>query len=138
MNDLLLMADAPTHHLFTLLKHGSLEDGEISPDILCVIEVALEGGISQKVMQQWLAKGKLPKGDLIPWNLGHQFQYEGISQMSGARILRIAVHPKLRRAGYGTKAVTQLEEYYSGKFAKNDDIPEYVIDSYACHSQTSE
>lgn len=41
-NDLQLMSDAPAHHLFVLLGPQSGDSAEI-PDILAVIQVALEG-----------------------------------------------------------------------------------------------
>lgn len=40
------------------------------------------------------------QGDLIPWTIGQQFQDPDFPSLSGARIVRIAVHPGLNRAGY--------------------------------------
>ena len=39
------------------------------------------------------------QGDLIPWTIGQQFQDPDFPSLSGARIVRIAVHPGLNRAG---------------------------------------
>ncbi len=44
-----------------------------------------------------------PQGDLIPWTIGQQFQDPDFPSLSGARIVRLAVHPELPRAGYGTR-----------------------------------
>lgn len=64
-NDLLLMCDAPAHHIFVLL--GPVDPAQSAlPDILCVIQVALEGAISKQSAMTSLAQGKLPHGDLIP------------------------------------------------------------------------
>ncbi len=52
----------------------------------------LRGIIKQKSL--WL------QGDLIPWTVGQQFQDADFPRLSGARIVRIAVHPSLTRAGY--------------------------------------
>lgn len=41
----------------------------------------------------------LPQGDLIPWTVGQQFQDADFPRLSGARIVRIAVHPSVTRAG---------------------------------------
>lgn len=41
--------------------------------------------------------------------------------LSGARIVRIAVHPEMARAGYGSRAVELLKRYYSGQLAGLDD-----------------
>lgn len=49
--------------------------------------------------------GSLPSGDLIPWTVGQQFQDQDFPQLSGARIVRIAVHPEMARAGYGSRLV---------------------------------
>jgi hypothetical protein len=46
---------------------------------------------------------KFPQGDLIPWTVGQQFQDAEFPSLSGARVVRIAVHPELPRAGYGTR-----------------------------------
>ena len=67
------------------------------------MQVALEGQISQKSVMASLSHGSLPQGDLIPWTVGQQFQDKEFPGLSGARIVRLAVHPDLGRAGYGTK-----------------------------------
>ncbi|KAK9824701.1 hypothetical protein WJX72_012506 [[Myrmecia] bisecta] len=112
-NDLLLMADAPAHHLFALLGPTDESKNQI-PDMLCVVQVALEGAISKKAAMTSLAQGNLPQGDLIPWTVGQQFQDPDFPSLSGARIVRIAVHPELGRAGYGSHAVELLRRYYQG------------------------
>ena len=52
------------------------------------------------------------QGDLIPWTVGQQFQDADFPALSGARIVRIAVHPELGRAGYGSRALELLRRYY--------------------------
>jgi N-acetyltransferase 10 len=69
------------------------------PDVLAVVQVALEGAISRTAAMTNLAQGQLPSGDLIPWTLGQQFQDPEFPRLSGARVVRIAVHPDLQRAG---------------------------------------
>eukprot|EP00891_Asterochloris_glomerata_P009605 jgi/Astpho2/9605/Aster-03877 len=122
-NDLILMSDAPAHHLFALL--GPVEEGQNAlPDILCVAQVALEGAISKKAALNNLAQGQLPQGDLIPWTVGQQYQDPDFPSLSGARIVRIAVHPELSRAGYGTRTVELLRRYYQGELADAGDDEE--------------
>jgi N-acetyltransferase 10 len=41
----------------------------------------------------------MQQGDLIPWTVGQQFQDADFPRLSGARIVRIAVHPSVTRAG---------------------------------------
>ena len=39
----------------------------------------------------------------MPWTVSQQFQDPDFPSLSGARIVRIAVHPEMPRAGYGTR-----------------------------------
>lgn len=113
-NDLILMSDAPAHHLFALL--GPVDETQNAlPDVLCVVQVALEGAVSKKAALNSLAQGNLPQGDLIPWTIGQQFQDPDFPSLSGARIVRIAVHPGLNRAGYGTRSIDLLKRYYQNE-----------------------
>ena len=94
-NDLQLMSDAPAHHLFVML--GPVTDQDSLPDILCVVQVCLEGDISKQSVMASLARGERASGDLIPWTVSQQFQDNDFPQLSGARIVRIATHPDLQR-----------------------------------------
>ncbi|KAJ7545348.1 hypothetical protein O6H91_09G116300 [Diphasiastrum complanatum] len=115
-NDLQLMSDAPAHHLFVLL--GPVDETQNKlPDILCVLQVCLEGKISRQSALRSLSDGSQPSGDQIPWKVSQQFQDAEFPSLSGARIVRIAVHPSLTRAGYGSRAVDILARYYEGQFA---------------------
>ncbi|CAM6032806.1 unnamed protein product [Sphagnum compactum] len=113
-NDLQLMSDAPAHHLFVLL--GPVDETQNAlPDILCVLQVCLEGEISKQSAMKSLSEGNQPNGDLIPWTVSQQFQDAEFPSLSGARIVRIAVHPNVIRAGYGSCAVDLLARYYEGQ-----------------------
>jgi N-acetyltransferase 10 len=112
-NDLQLMADAPAHRLFVLLAPVD-ETANALPEILCVLQVALEGAISRGSASAALSKGDSPQGDLVPWTVATQFQDPDFPQLSGARIVRIATHPDLPRQGYGSRALQQLHAYYEG------------------------
>uniref|UniRef100_A0A6N2M944 RNA cytidine acetyltransferase n=1 Tax=Salix viminalis TaxID=40686 RepID=A0A6N2M944_SALVM len=91
-NDLQLMADAPAHHLFVFL--GPVDESKNQlPDILCVIQVCLEGQISRKSTIRSLSEGHQPFGDQIPWKFCEQFRDTVFPGFSGARIVRIATHP---------------------------------------------
>ena len=48
--------------------------------------------------------------------MGQQFQDADFPALSGARIVRIAVHPELGRAGYGSRALELLRRYYEVSF----------------------
>lgn len=113
-NDLQLLADAQSHHLFVLL--GPVDESKNQlPDILCVIQVSLEGQISRKSAIKSLSEGHQPFGDQIPWKFCEQFQDNTFPSLSGARIVRIAVHPSALRLGYGSVAVELLARYYEGQ-----------------------
>ncbi|XP_057528601.1 RNA cytidine acetyltransferase 1 [Amaranthus tricolor] len=112
-DDLQLMADAPAHHLFVLL--GPVDESKNHlPDILCVIQVCLEGQISRKSAIKSLSHGRSPHGDQIPWKFCEQFRDTVFPSLSGARIVRIATHPNAMRLGYGSVAVELLTRYFEG------------------------
>ncbi|KAI9108625.1 hypothetical protein K1719_020272 [Acacia pycnantha] len=113
-NDLQLMAEAPAHHLFVLL--GPVDESQNQlPDILCVIQVCLEGQISRQSAIKSLSDGHQPFGDQIPWKFCEQFRDTVFPSLSGARIVRIATHPSAMRLGYGSQAVELLIRYYEGQ-----------------------
>ncbi|XP_023312129.1 RNA cytidine acetyltransferase-like, partial [Anoplophora glabripennis] len=91
-NDLQMMSDAPAHHLFCLL--GPINPNQKSlPEVLVMIQVCLEGGISERSVIKEFSKSKKASGDLIPWTIGQQYQDTNFPKLCGARIVRIATHP---------------------------------------------
>ncbi|GAV91773.1 Helicase_RecD domain-containing protein/GNAT_acetyltr_2 domain-containing protein/tRNA_bind_2 domain-containing protein, partial [Cephalotus follicularis] len=120
-NDLQLLADAPAHHLFVLL--GPVDESKNQlPDILCVIQVCLEGQISRKSAMKSLGDGHQPFGDQIPWKFCEQFRDTVFPTLSGARIVRIATHPSAMRLGYGSTAVELLTRYYEGQLTPISEV----------------
>lgn len=86
------MSDAPAHHLFCLL--GPVDPNRKAvPEVLCVVQVCLEGQVSKEGIMDGLQRGKRAAGDLIPWTVSQQFQDLKFPLLSGARIVRIATHP---------------------------------------------
>lgn len=75
-NDLQLLSDSPSHLIFVLL--GPLvrnSEGKVElPDILCAVQLALEGNLSQLSLTENAQRGIKPSGDLIPWNIREQYQ----------------------------------------------------------------
>lgn len=117
-NDLQMLSDAPLHNLFCLL--GPIVKKDQLPEVLVIIQVALEGKISQKRLND--SSGSRASGDLIPWNVSEQFNDKEFTKLSGARIVRIATHPNYQRMGYGKRALQLLMNYYEGKFTSlNED-----------------
>ena len=123
-NDLQLMSDAPAHQLFVLVPPVS-EDTNKLPEILCVLQVALEGQISRESVLNSLSRGQRAGGDLIPWLISQQFQDSEFAGLSGARVVRIATNPDHANMGYGSRALQLLNEFYEGKhinLSETDDM----------------
>lgn len=62
-----------------------------------ILQVCLEGQISKDSVLKSLSDGYQPSGDQIPWKVSEQFQDTNFPSLSGARIVRIAVHPNVIR-----------------------------------------
>ncbi|XP_065371708.1 RNA cytidine acetyltransferase [Calliphora vicina] len=122
-NDLQMMSDAPAHHLFCLL--GPIQRKDQLPEILVVVQVALEGEISSQTITDSLGRGKKASGDLIPWNVSEQYGDKEFPKLAGVRIVRIATHPNYQRMGYGKRAIKLLRDYYAGKCT---DLNEHIND----------
>ena len=122
-NDLQMMSDAPAHHVFVLLGPVNRKNaggageggGESLPEVLCAVQVCLEGEISKKSIKAGLSRGKRADGDLIPWSMAQQFEDENFPGLSGARVVRIATHPGYQRMGYGKRTMELLQRYYEVK-----------------------
>ncbi|XP_016937181.2 RNA cytidine acetyltransferase [Drosophila suzukii] len=120
-NDLQMMSDAPAHHLFCLL--GPVQRMDALPEILVVIQVALEGQISAQSISESLGRGKKAAGDLIPWNIAEQYGDRDFPKLCGVRIVRVATHPNYQRMGYGKRAIQLLKDYYARKHTNLEDGP---------------
>lgn len=127
-NDLQMLSDAPAHHLFVLLApvHPS---SKALPQVLCVLQVCYEGGISKSSVSDSFSRGRRAHGDLIPWTVSQQFQDEEFAGLAGARVVRIATHPEYQRMGYGLRALELLTDYYLGHIPSLEEKPDTDLDS---------
>lgn len=126
-NDLQLLSDAPAHAVFVLLgplKSDGQQKNE-TPDILCAVQVCLEGKISRKSIQDNSLRGLKPSGDLIPWTVSEQYQDNDFPQLNGVRIVRIATHVNAHKMGYGSKALELIEKFFEGSLVSVDEEVEY-------------
>jgi N-acetyltransferase 10 len=131
-NDLQMLSDAPAHHIFCLLGPFTGGSGSTGlPEILCVIQVCLEGEISQESVVNNLQRAKRASGDLIPWTVSQQFQDNDFPKLAGARIIRIATHPDYQSMGYGKRAIQLLEQYYEGKIVNINETSSTKEDTEA-------
>lgn len=113
-NDLQLISDSATHSIYILTKSYKKHNYSGLPEILCVIQVAEEGGIDSDTIKNAKNSNNLPAGDLIPWTLSNYYLDNQFPKLSGARIVRIATNPHAQRMGYGKRALDLLYDYYSG------------------------
>eukprot|EP00928_Gymnodinium_smaydae_P038712 TRINITY_DN26640_c0_g1_i1.p1 TRINITY_DN26640_c0_g1~~TRINITY_DN26640_c0_g1_i1.p1 ORF type:complete len:1041 (-),score=246.90 TRINITY_DN26640_c0_g1_i1:44-3166(-) len=124
-NDMLLMADAPAHHILVLLPPVDASSGQAElPEVLVAIQICMEGALSQEFVKSSLRRGVRPSGDLIPWTLAQHFLHDGFAQLSGARIVRIATHPALHRKGYASEAVKQLTSWFEERLRGGESFAE--------------
>jgi N-acetyltransferase 10 len=96
------------------------------PEPLVVVQVALEGKISKQSVLNSLARGIKAGGDLIPWTISQQYQDDDFATLSGARIVRIATNPDLAKMGYGSRALSVLLDFFSGKLLNLDEVQKEV------------
>ena len=123
-DDLMMMSDAPKHHVFALIPPVTEETAAV-PEVYVAIQVALEGriGSSSEILAKAVASGLRPSGDMIPWTLSQQFSDTDFGQLNGLRIVRIAVHPQLARMGYGSEALRQIWQWVQRVNSKDLIIP---------------
>ncbi|XP_071453035.1 RNA cytidine acetyltransferase isoform X2 [Hetaerina americana] len=130
-DDLLMMSDAPAHRIFCLLG-PTRSDSKVIPEVLAAVQICLEGGVSRDSVESGLSRGRRAWGDLIPWTVAQQYQDVDFPSLCGARVVRIATHPDYQGMGYGSRALSLLQLYYSGGVAyiptdtagDGDDDPE--------------
>ncbi|GFX22513.1 RNA cytidine acetyltransferase [Trichonephila clavipes] len=131
-NDLQMMSDAPAHNVFCLCasqeEKASKGKHTVLPEILCVLQVCLEGKLTEKSVKHELRRGKRGAGDLIPWIVSQEFSQDDFPSLSGARIIRIATHPEYQGKGYGLLALKLLQDFYEGKFYLNEDLSSEFMD----------
>lgn len=99
--DLRNLLDGPNLEVY-LLWHGT--------DLAAVAMVAAEGGFEAGVAYAIWAGDRRPRGHLLPQGLA---AHVGVQQGAGcraARIMRIAVHPRLQRQGLGLRLVKHIAE----------------------------
>ena len=122
-NDLQLLSDAPAHAVFVLLGPLKTDGGKKNetPDILCAVQVSLEGKISKKSVVDQTLRGLKPSGDLIPWTISEQYQDNDFPQLNGVRVVRIATHTNGQKMGYGSKALELVEKFFEGKLISLDE-----------------
>lgn len=55
-----------------------------------------------------------------------QFQDDDFATLSGARVVRIATNPEFAKMGYGSRALSVLSDFFSGKLVNLDEAQKEV------------
>lgn len=97
--DLRQLLDAPALTLW-LARHGGLVAG------VCV--VLAEGGLAPALAQQVAEGRRRRRGHLIPQALAQHTGLAALAEQRTARVMRIAVHPALRRRGLGGRLLAAV------------------------------
>lgn len=89
--------------------------------VIAVSLVVREGGIKQTLVPDIFVGKRRIQGHLVAQSLSVNVGIEFASQLSGERIIRIAVHPDLQQQGFGKNLLNQLintleSDYLSSSF----------------------
>ena len=115
--DVMLLADAPNQKAFCAIYNGK---------IVGSLQVAEEGNLSTEDIKN-IKKGKSPHGNITPDLMYKYYGEEFLLKNKGARIIRIAVHPKLMRKGIGSFLLKNLEKvkeysWFSASFGGSENL----------------
>lgn len=100
-DDLGMLADAP-HHIIRAVKTPSGK-------VICAIQLAEEGPIDRKMVDELLRGGKIP-GNIIPDRFLKHTRLIEFADTKGWRIVRIATHPSVQSRGIGSWALERIFE----------------------------
>ncbi len=117
-NDLMLLLEDDAIQL-----HAILEDDQC---LGCMLTVE-EGRLSPELVEQVQLGKRRPRGHLVPSLLANQLGVTEAALQSSQRIMRIAVHPSMQRAGIGNAMVKQLiqsgrYDFYSTSFGATAEL----------------
>ena len=98
-DDLAILADAPHHSARALMADGG---------VIVSIQIAEEGGLDDKLVEEFMREGVKLSGHMIPHRLAVYNSLKSFPKLRGLRIVRIATHPKLWGEGFGSRALKEL------------------------------
>jgi tRNA(Met) cytidine acetyltransferase len=99
--DLRHLLDGPNLEIYVMRYRGN---------ILATALVAIEGQLDSNITQDIYRGYRRLQGHLIPQMLIAQLGLPEAANMTGARIMRIAVHPLLQRRGFGTHLINHIDK----------------------------
>ncbi len=99
--DLRHLLDGPNMEVYCLKSQGR---------VVATALLALEGGIEDSLQEAiWLGQRRV-RGHLIPQSLSNHSGFPEATGFSGLRVIRIAVHPSLQKAGLGSHLLSCIED----------------------------
>ena len=99
--DLRVLLDSPNLHIWILKSSGYVAG---------VVLVAEEGPLQEDLIEPIWAGERRPRGHLLPQTLVNQEGYRDGANLKYGRIMRIAIHPALRRNNLGSQLLSVLKE----------------------------
>ncbi|MFY0676133.1 MAG: tRNA(Met) cytidine acetyltransferase [Neptuniibacter sp.] len=99
--DLRVLLDSPNLHVWVLKSSGYVAG---------VVLVAEEGPLQEDLIEPIWAGERRPRGHLLPQTLVNQEGYRNSASLKYGRIMRIAIHPALRRNDLGSQLLSVLKE----------------------------
>lgn len=102
--DLRYLLDGPNLSIFVMQKDDQ---------IIATALLAKEGGFDQKLAAEITSGKRRPHGHLIPETLASHIGLKQAPLLTGARVVRIAVHAALRNKGFGTKLLDSIKKHPS-------------------------
>lgn len=104
-DDLARVLDAPNLSLRALMHDGH---------VLAVALLAEEGDLSA-AMRRSMYEGSRVHGHMLPDILTAQLRDEGAAALKGVRVVRIATHPRIRRAGFGSHLLGAIGDEFADR-----------------------
>lgn len=120
-NDLMLLLEDDAIQL-----HAILDDDQC---LGCMLTVE-EGKLTPELVEQVQLGKRRPRGHLVPSLLANQLGMTEAALQSSQRIMRIAVHPSMQRAGIGKAMIKQLiqsggYDFYSTSFGATAELVDF-------------
>jgi tRNA(Met) cytidine acetyltransferase len=123
-DDLRLLLDGPNIKVVVAVYDDAVVGGVL---------VSVEGNIEQQLHQPIEQGGRRVSGHLVPQLLAAQAAMQNILGLGCWRVMRIAVHPDLRRHAIGRKlldavvdkARTKRQDYVATSFASSADVVDF-------------
>lgn len=105
-NDLMQIIDNPNVTLYV---------ARVDKEIVGSVLVNKEGQLALDIVSNIQLGKRRPKGHLVPSDLANHLGVAQAATQSCARVMRIAVHPKLQNCGFGSAMLSKLENLLKGK-----------------------